>query len=83
MNNDYYTGESTVVLGEKFTNSVRNSVQGSLSSQLNADTKPMISSIMITGVLGAGLGIYFNKSPVVFGLLGGALGTLIIKLAEK
>jgi hypothetical protein len=38
---------------------------------------------MVTGVLGAGVGIYFNKSPILFGMLGGVLGGVIIKLAEK
>ena len=74
---------TNVVLDEKFTNSVRSSVQGSLASDLKSDMSPMISSIMVTGVLGAGVGIYFNKSPILFGMLGGVLGGGIIKLAEK
>jgi hypothetical protein len=74
---------TNVVLDEKFTNSVRSSVQGSLASDLKSDMSPMISSIMVTGVLGAGVGIYFNKSPILFGMLGGVLGGVIIKLAEK
>tara|TARA_R110000744_G_scaffold238_2_gene909 strand:- start:194 stop:433 length:240 start_codon:yes stop_codon:yes gene_type:complete len=74
---------TNVVLDEKFTNSVRSSVQGSLASDLKSDMSPVISSIMVTGVLGAGVGIYFNKSPILFGMLGGVLGGVIIKLAEK
>jgi|TARA_R110002012_G_scaffold185670_1_gene352237 hypothetical protein len=77
-----YSGGTNVILDEKFTNSVRSSVNGGLSSSITENTKPNASAIMVSVVAGAGVGIFLNKSPLLFGVIGGILGGLIVKIAK-
>lgn len=77
-----YSGGTNVILDEKFTNSVRNSVNGGLSSSVTENAKPNASAIMVSVVAGAGVGIFLNKSPLLFGVIGGILGGLIVKIAK-
>ena len=72
-----------IVLDEDFTESARLAVQGGLKNNFVGETKSQSSSIIISSVAGVGLGIYFGKSPVIFGIIGAVLGTLLIKLTNK
>lgn len=82
MSYGHYSGTTDVILDEKFTNSVRNSVNGGLSNSVTESMKPNASAIMVSVVAGAGLGIFLNKSPLLFGAIGGLIGGLIIKVAN-
>ena len=73
---------TNVILDEKFTESVRGSVQGNLARDIKKDTTPNASAIMVSAVAGAGLGIFLNKSPILFGFIGAIMGGLIIKIAK-
>ena len=73
---------TNVILDKKFTESVRGSVQGSLARDIKKDTTPNASAIMVSAVAGAGIGIFTNKSPILFGFIGAIIGGLLIKIAN-
>lgn len=71
-----------IILDERFTESARLSVQGGLKSNFIGDSKKQSSSIVVSGVAGVGLGLYFGKSPVIFGILGVVVGTLLTQISK-
>tara|TARA_R100000231_G_C5219372_1_gene133050 strand:- start:291 stop:563 length:273 start_codon:yes stop_codon:yes gene_type:complete len=72
----------TIVLDEKFTETARMSVQGGLKSNFIGESKNQSSAIVVSGVAGAGIGLYLGKSPVLFGIIGIVLGTLLTKISK-
>lgn len=72
----------TIVLDERFTESARMSVQGGLKSNFVGESKSLSSSIIVSGVAGVGIGLYFGKSPVIFGIIGAVLGTLLTQISK-
>ena len=71
-----------IVLDERFTESARLAVQGGLKNNFIGETKSQSSSILVSAVAGAGLGLYFGKSPVFFGIIGAVIGTLLTKISK-
>lgn len=72
----------TIVLDDKFTETARMSVQGGLKSNFVGESKTQSSSIVVSAVAGIGIGLYLDKSPVIFGILGAVLGTLLTKVSK-
>ena len=70
-----------IELDENFTESARLSVQG-LKSNVIGETKTQSNSIIVSSVAGVGLGLYFGKSPVIFGIIGAVVGTLLTKISK-
>ena len=71
-----------IELDENFTESARLSVQGGLKSNFIGETKTQSNSIIVSSVAGVGLGLYFGKSPVIFGIIGAVVGTLLTKISK-
>lgn len=77
----YVAPEPTkVVLDKKFTDSVRGSVQGSLSRNIVDDSSRNANAIIVTSVAGVGAGLLLGKSPVLFGVLGAIVGALLVNI---
>lgn len=71
-----------IVLDDNFTESARLSVQGGLKNNFIGDTNKQSSSVVVSAVAGVGLGLYFGKSPVIFGILGVVVGTLLTQISK-
>jgi type III secretory pathway component EscV len=69
-----------VILDEKFTKSVRGSVQGSLSRNIVEDSTKNANAVIVTSVVGVGAGLLLGKSPVLFGVLGAIVGALLVNV---
>jgi len=74
---------SDVELDKEFTELARASIQGGLSSDMLSINKPNVSALMVSCILGAGVGMYLGKSTIIFGLIGGITGSIIIKLGKQ
>ena len=72
-----------IELDKEFTELARASVQGELSTNMLKINKPNISALMVSCILGAGVGMYLGKSPIIFGLIGGITGSIIIKIGNQ
>lgn len=72
-----------VELDKEFTELARASVQGGLSRNMLEINKPNISALMVSCIIGAGVGMYLGKSPIIFGLIGGITGSIIIKQSKQ
>tara|TARA_R110002012_G_C11673984_1_gene613429 strand:+ start:6834 stop:7118 length:285 start_codon:yes stop_codon:yes gene_type:complete len=72
-----------VELDKEFTELARASVQGDLSRSMLEINKPNISALMVSCIIGAGVGMYLGKSPIIFGLIGGITGSIIIKMEKQ
>ena len=70
--------KKTIELDEKLTDSIQKSMFGGL----RADGKNSLANtkkIMMGGVVGVFTGLYFGKSPLLFGLTGVVIASLIFK----
>ena len=67
-----------VVLDEDFTETARMSVQGELSKQFKNQTSTNTNAIVVSAVLGIGLGLALKRSPITYGILGTTIGILLI-----
>ena len=71
-----------ITLDERFTESARLSVQGGLKSNFIGDSENQSSAIVVSAVAGVGIGLYFEKSPVLFGIIGSVIGTLLTRISK-
>jgi hypothetical protein len=70
--------EEIIELDDKFVESVRKSVQGGLKSNLESKSFKG-NTIIITTVIGVGVALYYQKSPITFGIIGSLIGIIINK----
>ena len=73
---------TNITLDERFTESARLSVQGGLKSNFIGDSENQSSAIVVSAVAGVGIGLYFEKSPVLFGIIGSVIGTLLTRISK-
>ena len=72
----------TIILDDRFTESARLSVQGGLKSNFIGESDNKSSAIVVSAIAGGGLGLYFGKSPVFFGIIGIVVGTLLTQISK-
>ena len=73
----YNYSDNTYILDKKFTDIVNKTYYGNFAGSLLENNSSKNRIIMVSSVIGLGLGLYIGINPLILSILGGITGLLI------